>query len=368
MFKVQSHEKRTISWWYSKKDKIDFTPEYQRKGNVWGDKDKAYLIDSILNEYDIPKLYLADFNILNTDLNEKNKPYAVVDGRQRLEAIFQFYEGKIRLNSDFQYFNDPTINLANKSYSELYIEHPEIADIFLQYNLDVMSVITNDVSKIRDLFLRLNRSVNLTGAELRNAMGGIVPELIRGICDRGFFKKVIRFNTSRGQDKNLAAKLMLIELNENFVDTKKINLDKMVKDAINDDNLDIYYSAANRVANQLDDIEKVFDGTEGVFRNYGAIPLYFNLIRREGLNPDVIDFLIGYNKVLRMNSRKHAGEVNNSAKLLYDTAVRNINDGKSLRVAYGIIDSSFQHFKSTRRIEFIVPPDVSLVTLFPLSR
>ena len=70
MFKVQAHEKRTIGWWYQKREKIDFEPPYQRKGNLWGDKDKAYLIDSILNEYDIPKIYLTDFTILNTGLKE----------------------------------------------------------------------------------------------------------------------------------------------------------------------------------------------------------------------------------------------------------------------------------------------------------
>ncbi|HAT4047113.1 TPA: hypothetical protein I9Z20_004790, partial [Citrobacter freundii] len=87
MFKVQNHAARTLSWWYKQRSKIDFEPTYQRKGNLWGDKDKAFLIDSILNEYDLPKIYIADFTILNTPLNINNMSYAVIDGRQRFESI-----------------------------------------------------------------------------------------------------------------------------------------------------------------------------------------------------------------------------------------------------------------------------------------
>ena len=37
---------------------INLSPEYQRNQGVWNDEKKALLIDSVLNGFDIPKLYL----------------------------------------------------------------------------------------------------------------------------------------------------------------------------------------------------------------------------------------------------------------------------------------------------------------------
>ena len=91
MFKIIVFGNKTLSWWYSKRKKIDMNPPYQRRGRLWSDTDKAYLIDSIINGYDIPKLYIADFTWGNSELNLKKLPYAIIDGKQRFEAIFDFF-------------------------------------------------------------------------------------------------------------------------------------------------------------------------------------------------------------------------------------------------------------------------------------
>ncbi len=67
--KVTQHESRTLSWWINKRVKIDMEPTYQRRGKLWSDTDKAYLIDSILNGYDVPKLYMADFTWGDSNLD-----------------------------------------------------------------------------------------------------------------------------------------------------------------------------------------------------------------------------------------------------------------------------------------------------------
>ena len=48
IFKIEQHQTRTLKWWNSRRDKIDFEPPYQRKGRLWSPHDKAFLIDSIL--------------------------------------------------------------------------------------------------------------------------------------------------------------------------------------------------------------------------------------------------------------------------------------------------------------------------------
>jgi len=346
MFRVQAHEKRTVSWWYSKRDKIDVDPPYQRKGDIWGDKDKAYLIDSILNEYDIPKMYFADFNILDTPLNTKNLPYAVVDGRQRLEAIFGFINNEVALNDDFILFSNPSLPLAGLRYGALKERFSFVADILDQFNLDVMSVITDDENKIRDLFLRLNRSKNLTGAELRNAMAGVVPDFIRKLTDRRFFHECVRFNTGRRQDSNVAAKLLLIESHGNFVDTKKKQLDRMVKEGQAPENFDRFLEVAHRVERNLEVMESIFTPKDPVLASNGLVPVIYEMVKRNPAARDKIrPFLADFFRERRdaKASRDDATKVKPDI-LGFEAAARSINDESGLTTAYQILEKRLHKF------------------------
>ena len=214
MFSVRLFDPKTISWWHAERDQIDFEPPYQRKGKLWVDRDKSYLIDSVINRFDIPKIYLADFtfgNFNSADLNPNKTSYAIIDGKQRLEALFDFMDNKLVLNNDFIYLDDPSLNLGGLNYKDLKSSYPKIASKFDNFSLSVMSVITDQEGMINELFVRLNKSKPLTGSELRSAMKGIVPGLIKNIADNEFFKNKIRFNTARAQDRNTAAKLLLLE-------------------------------------------------------------------------------------------------------------------------------------------------------------
>jgi hypothetical protein len=102
MFEVMAFEARTLSWWYDQKDNIDLDPLYQRRAQLWSERDREFLIDSILNGYDVPKIYIADFTFGLTKLHSTNKRYSVIDGKQRLGAIFDFFENKLRLAEDFE--------------------------------------------------------------------------------------------------------------------------------------------------------------------------------------------------------------------------------------------------------------------------
>ena len=229
-FKVSKFDTKTLSWWYSKKNKIDMAPPYQRRGKLWSDTDKAYLIDSIINGYDIPKIYIADFTWGDSKLNINKLPYAIIDGKQRFEAIYDFFDGKIVLNDDFVYFEKPNLKLGGLGYKDLLKEYQEIAQEFQNYPPMVMGVYAKDNDPINDLFVRLNRSKALTGAEIRNAMAGPAPKLIRQISKHDFFLTNIRFEVKRGQDLNAAAKLLLFEYYKNFRETTKRSMDKFVKE------------------------------------------------------------------------------------------------------------------------------------------
>lgn len=56
MFRI-FQENKDIKWLIQQKEYINFSPSYQRMGGIWNKRQKQMLIDSILNGFDIPKIY-----------------------------------------------------------------------------------------------------------------------------------------------------------------------------------------------------------------------------------------------------------------------------------------------------------------------
>lgn len=349
-FRVAPFEAKTLSWWRARRSKIDMSPCYQRRGRLWSAADKAYLIDSILNGFDVPKFYMADFSWGDSSLNHKKLPYAIIDGKQRLEAIFDFYDGKITLNDDFVYRAEPSLKLAGLGYKDLLQNFSEIADIFDTYNLSVMSVIARSEEPISELFVRLNRSKPLTGAEIRNAMGGPAPEIFRQIGGHEFFKEYVSFSLSRGQDLNTAAKLVMFEFMDGLTSTKKINMDQFAK-AASKDRAKIELSA-RRVMDNLESMTGVFLPKDRLLGSAGAVPVYYWFVRslQAGQLARVRPFLSWFEETRKSNRRvanSAAMGVNVNADMTtYDNLNRSTNDQASHSGRVRILTASFQSFKS----------------------
>lgn len=339
MFKVRPFESRTLSWWNVERDNIDFKPPYQRSSRIWSPADKALLVDSILNEFDIPKLYLADFSYADSSLNEKRKQFAVIDGKQRFEAIFDFFDGKLTLDSAFVFYADPTLNLAGLSYKDISKRYAKVARIFDNFNLSVMSVITDDESKINELFVRLNRSKPLTGAELRNAMRGEVPGLIRDLTSHQFFVKKIRFGTSRAQDKSAAAKLLLTEFRGKFVETKKKQIDELVDEGVQSEAKTLKRTA-KRVVNVLDQMDEVFLEKDPLLRSQGPIVLYYWLVRSHSAQhkDKIREFLVQFDRA------RNDPAQDDSELLQYNILHRSINNAISQVNCFAILEKRFMAF------------------------
>jgi hypothetical protein len=348
-FKVTKFDNKTISWWNMRRSKIDMDPPYQRRGGLWSDTDKAYLIDSILNEYDVPKLYIADFTWGNSELNVKKLPYAIIDGKQRLEAIFDFYDGKVVLNDDFLYLENPKLKLGGLGYKDLQKNHKEIADEFDNYNLSVMSVLADDEEPINELFVRLNRSKALTGAEVRNAMSGPTPKLIRNLSKHNFFTTNIRFNVKRGQDQNAAAKLLLFEYYNDFRETTKIHLDRFVKFTANEPREKIELSGRH-VLDVLVDISNIFLPKDKILISAGIIPVYYWLVKNsKAKNYSLIrKFLMQFEEQRRKNRelvRKNPNSKDiNILFVEYDNFNRSTNNQQSHKERYRILKISFDNW------------------------
>ena len=347
-FKIEVHPPKTLKWWNSRRSSIDFDPPYQRKGGLWSNSDKAFLIDSIINGFDIPKLYLADYQYGHSNLNIRKLPYAIIDGKQRLEAIFEFFDNKLVLERRFIWRNDPSIKLGGLGLRDLQNIYPAIAEEFENSSLTIMSVFTNDDALINELFVRLNRSKALTGAEVRNAMPGTVPAVIREIASHLVFRENIRFSTKRAGDANAAAKVLLFEYYEEPVGTKKSDLDLFATgNDIWDSKLEL---AARRAIDTLDEMRDIFLPGDPLLSSSGIFPVYYWFLRSvdDFYMADIRRFLNSFEQK-RIENRDLQRANPNSERLSesmtrYDTLNRSTNDAGSHRGRVKILIDEFDRY------------------------
>lgn len=128
-------------------DKLVYKTYFQRQF-VWKEKDKKDLIDTIMRGFPIPAIFMCD---AGTDFMSLSKRYNVLDGRQRLESIFEFLENKYSYNGklfrDFSENEKKCVLNYNVTLIQMYIE-PE------------------NTEKIKEIFKRLNKnSYNLNRME-----------------------------------------------------------------------------------------------------------------------------------------------------------------------------------------------------------
>ena len=198
-----------------RKDKINPQPQYQRTP-VWNEAKKQLLIDSILRGYDLPKFYLR----------ASDKPdfeYEVVDGQQRLLAIWEFCNDEYTLgdkSTDLPDFGD----LSGKKWSEL-SSHER--DQIGKFKLSVAVIKNASDKEIRQLFRRLQEGVTLNSAEKRNAIEGKIRDFIADLGeDRKFFLGT-RLSEDRYNWHNLAAIVTCLEIAKGPTDVKAPSLEAM---------------------------------------------------------------------------------------------------------------------------------------------
>lgn len=332
-------------------------PPYQRRGRLWSQSDKGYLIDSIINGFDIPKLYIADFQIGDSSLNRKKLPYAIIDGKQRLEAVFDFFSNELVLNEDFVWRQDESLKLGGLSLRDLRSSYPTVAETFEAETMDFMSVATDDEADIHELFVRLNRSKPLVGAEIRNALLGQIPDIIRSVAGHDFFEESIKFSVKRAADYNAAAKLVLFEYHGEIKSTKKKDLDKFAKgDDIDTARVEL---GGRRALANLDNCTEVFLPRDPLLSSAGILPVYYWLVRqtREEAHSYLREFLVQFEAGRKANREQQISQPKldpDPVYARYDTLNRSTNDVGSHRGRYELLKEQFTLWagQRNRRPEF----------------
>ncbi|WP_158242566.1 DUF262 domain-containing protein [Amycolatopsis echigonensis] len=129
-------------------------PPYQRKP-VWQEQQKAFLVDSIINGYPVPEIYLQ-----TTISHEGDEVHTLVDGQQRIRACMEFIAGDFPLG-------EATPELEGKYFDDL---SEEVRLRIFRYKFVIRSLPELNESEVRDIFGRLNRNnVALNRQELRHS-------------------------------------------------------------------------------------------------------------------------------------------------------------------------------------------------------
>jgi hypothetical protein len=140
---------------------------------VWTPVEKGLLGYSIINNYPIGMIVLW---------KKKNGVRVPIDGRQRLNAIKEFYDGQVAIpevdgipdefkNSKYQLLDGDD----KKGCKRLVLEHRET---FEDYELNMVQYDEIDEAKAMDIFIKLQGGKSLTKTEVRAALGGKLCDFV----------------------------------------------------------------------------------------------------------------------------------------------------------------------------------------------
>lgn len=239
------------------KDRINTNPDFQRPA-VWSRAQKQLLVDTILREYDIPKLYWRK-------ISSKPDRYDVVDGQQRLRAIWEFFDGEFTLPKDADLIDDEPV--AGLHYAHL---PDDLRMRFDVYALDVVILEESDEDEVREMFLRLQNGTSLKAQEKRNAYTGPMRAFVRQLVGHPFFNSV-GFANSRFNHDLVAAQMVCLELAGAPTNIKNGDLNRMYK---NDSNFDPKSAEAKSVQRTLNMLAEAFPEKTPELERFNVISLY----------------------------------------------------------------------------------------------
>src|SRR5687768_630120 len=146
MSKFLHHTTRTIAWFkqVNESGELEMKPPFQRNP-VWTTPQKSYLVDSILNGFPVPELYMQEV------IDEQGRQYhVVVDGQQRIRSCLEFIEGRFSINEE-----------ESPSWANMYFDNLSAADkrAFFSYTFVVRTLPDIPDEEIRGIFQRINKNV-----------------------------------------------------------------------------------------------------------------------------------------------------------------------------------------------------------------
>lgn len=184
-----------------KRGELDLQPDFQR-GEVWKTPKQQLLIDTILRNWYIPPIHVIE--------SPEDASQEVLDGQQRLRAIYNFHEGEFPVDGYTQPLDPDIEDLNGCFFGDLPSARQKR---FLRFGITQYTLEDFEPSEPAELFFRLNSPTVLTPAETRNAFIGRVRSQVRSLVKtmiaRGLDKSSLGFSNARMSYDDVIARFCL---------------------------------------------------------------------------------------------------------------------------------------------------------------
>lgn len=155
LFNTRNYSVRDFEEWREKGELV-LAPKFQRR-EVWSDKARSYLIDTIVRGKPIPKIYMRQD--INPDTRRTKRE--IVDGQQRLQSVLTFIKDGFKISRAHHE------DFGGKYFSGL---DEDTRRHILKYEFVVDLLQDMPDPEVYDVFARINTySEKLKPQELRNA-------------------------------------------------------------------------------------------------------------------------------------------------------------------------------------------------------
>jgi len=317
-------------------------PVFQRE-DVWSIKDKALLIDSIISGIDIPKLYLYRIE----DETGEDVTWDCIDGHQRIEAIFGYFDGNFHWNGK-QFFG------LSK----------EEKDTILSYKLTICEVIEITDDEIRELFRRLQLGVPLNSGEKLNAIRSKLGDFVKNELRNSEFISRVKIPSRRYAKEALCAQILN---NSKYIRTGEFRSSKYEDLALlyrKYPDFDEDSEEAGNILHVFDELNKIFSTDAGMIRNRAsAVSIYLlaeELIYNGQLKDKKLmhDFYVEFLERLREENRKSPLDFKNRNVFLMRyqmLIVQGADARRPILERHEALKRALDYYSRTRKIIFESP-------------
>src|SRR6202012_566449 len=130
--------------------------------------------------------------------------FDVVDGQQRLMAIFEFFEGTLHLS------DESAARFGGKNYQEL---SDTMTDHFDDFEIEYDEITEGSDEELQLFFQRLQEGMNLTSAERLNSVASNLTKFCRSpLAKHTFFLDKVSIRDTRMAYFDIASKAAAIEI------------------------------------------------------------------------------------------------------------------------------------------------------------
>lgn len=271
------------------RNQFDLNPPYQRDGGVWSLDKKQLFLDSVVNRFDIPKIYIHELSLDERESSASGHSFAVIDGKQRLSALWDFFQDGFPLADGFKSNLDASdlgleesdLPKAGQTFSDF---SERLTERVKSYSISTVFISECDEEDIDEQFSRLNNGEPLNASEKRNAFGGTMAKIIREVSENDFFKKKLKVKNKRFVHLEIATKLVRLQQSDildkdDVVDLNKKHLDNLVLNnkEYSDPDRDRLLKEINK---SLKTMSKVFDNEDALLGKQSVPQIYFVFINR----------------------------------------------------------------------------------------